>query len=69
MVDFDDFKKALGGRNDVTLKSYPLASHLFMTVAGQASGAEYMTPSHVEQDVLEDIASWVHQQSPSPAPK
>ncbi|HLX00466.1 MAG TPA: alpha/beta fold hydrolase [Candidatus Acidoferrales bacterium] len=69
MVDFDDFKRGLGGRKDVTLKSYPLANHLFMTVAGQASGAEYMTPSHVEQDVVEDIASWIHQQSPSPAPK
>jgi dienelactone hydrolase len=69
MVDFDNWKKALESHKDVTFKSYPLANHLFMPVMGRATGAEYSSPSHVEQDVVEDIASWVHQQLPAATPK
>ncbi|HET9400854.1 MAG TPA: alpha/beta fold hydrolase [Candidatus Acidoferrales bacterium] len=59
MVDFMNWKAALGSRKDVTLKSYPLLSHMFMPVAGAATGEEYNQSAHVEPGVIEDVAAWV----------
>ena len=66
MLDFDNWKKALGGRSDVSLKSYPTLNHLFMPVTGRATGAEYTTPNHILPEVVEDIATWVKIQTASP---
>ena len=59
MIDFGNWKAALGSRKDVTMKSYPSLSHMFMPVEGPATGEEYNKPAHVESDVIEDIAAWV----------
>lgn len=69
MVDFGDWKKALADHKNVEMKSYPLVNHLFMPVQGRATGAEYAIPSHVEPDVVDDIALWVHRQSARVAAK
>lgn len=59
MIDFQGWKDGLGGRDTVTLKSYPDLNHLFMSGEGPDSPAEYQTPGHVAGQVIDDIASWV----------
>jgi dienelactone hydrolase len=59
MEDFAKWKAALGGRSDVTLKSYPALNHLFIAGAGPSAPAEYMTPGHVSEEVVRDIGAWV----------
>jgi uncharacterized protein len=34
-------------------------NHLFMPVAGESTGAEYLTPSHVDPQVIQTIADWI----------
>jgi dienelactone hydrolase len=64
MTDFDGWKKALGQRKNVELKSYPKLNHLFMEGAGEtkAKPAEYEKEGHVAQEVIEDIAAWIKKQ-------
>lgn len=63
MADFDGWKKALGNRPSATFKSYPALNHLFMPGSGPGSGAEYMHPNHVPEEVVQDIAGWVKKNS------
>jgi dienelactone hydrolase len=62
MADFELWKKALSGRKNVTLKSYPKLNHLFMEGTGKAKPAEYEQEGHVARDVIDDIAGWVRKQ-------
>jgi fermentation-respiration switch protein FrsA (DUF1100 family) len=59
MDDFDGWKKALSGRQGVTLKSYPGLNHLFAEGQGKATPAEYQKEGHVAKEVIDDIAAWV----------
>jgi len=59
MKDFDIWKAALGGRANVTLKSYPALNHLFIEGKGKSVPAEYMTPGHVSGEAVGDIAEWI----------
>jgi hypothetical protein len=59
MVDFANWKAALGGRQDVTLKSYPALNHLFMEGTGKSTPSEYMQAGHVAAEPVNDIARWV----------
>lgn len=59
MTDFERWKDALKGRADVTFKSYPKLNHLFAAGEGRSTPAEYQKPGHVDQQVIEDIATWV----------
>jgi fermentation-respiration switch protein FrsA (DUF1100 family) len=34
-------------------------NHLFMPVAGESTGAEYFTASHVDAQVIRMIANWI----------
>jgi pimeloyl-ACP methyl ester carboxylesterase len=38
---------------------FPTLNHLFMSVEGQATGAEYGRASHVSAEVIQIIAKWV----------
>ena len=67
MVDFDGWKKALTGHPNVTFKSYPSLTHLFMPGSGPSTEAEYMKPDHVSLEVVEDIAAWVKRHSATAA--
>lgn len=60
-ADLDGWKKALAGRKDVTFKLYPHLNHLFMDVGEgtRSTPADYMTPGHVSQEVVRDIAGWI----------
>ena len=62
MEDFAGWKKALGERKNVTLKSYPTLNHLFMEGEGKSKPAEYQKVGHVAGVVIDDIAEWVKKQ-------
>ncbi len=57
--DFAGWKKALAGRPNVTLRSYPKLNHLFMEGEGKAKPAEYEKPGHVAEEVINDLANWI----------
>ena len=59
MIDFKNWKDALGSRKNVVLKSYPAVNHMFIPVNGPATGEEYGQPGHVEPDVISDIVGWI----------
>lgn len=60
-ADFEEWRQALSGRKDVTLKSYPSLNHLFVEVHGKSTGAEYEQAGHVAEAVISDIAAWIKQ--------
>ena len=59
MAEFERWKRALDGRRDVTLRSYPGLNHLFMAGSGASAPAEYQVPSHVAEEVVRDISAWI----------
>ncbi len=59
MEDFGLWEKAVGGRKNVTLKSYPKLNHLFAEGEGKAKPEEYSKEGHVAAEVVEDLARWV----------
>ncbi len=59
MEDFTGWQQALGGRPNVTLKSYPALNHLFIAGEGQPNPQEYQTGGHVAEEVILDIANWM----------
>ena len=59
MDEFAKWKAALASKTNATFKSYPALNHLMITGAGKSLPAEYNTPGHVDQHVVEDIASWI----------
>jgi hypothetical protein len=63
MKDFQNWKDALAGQSNVTLKTYPDLNHLFISGKGKSTPAEYQTPGNVAPAIIQDIAAWIHQQS------
>jgi uncharacterized protein len=59
-VEFDAWKAAIAGRNNVTLKSYPSLNHLFVAGEGRSNEQEYRTPGHVSAEVIDDIVKFVN---------
>lgn len=59
MEDFKRWNAALGGKNNVTLKSYPGLNHLFIAGTGRSTPLEYEQPGHVDERVIDDVASWI----------
>ena len=57
--DFAAWKTALGKRKSVTFFTYPDANHAFVAGTGQAIPAEYGKPGHVEDKVIDDLATWI----------
>lgn len=60
MTDFNLWKAGLAQRKNVTLRSYPALSHLFIAGEGKSTPAEYDKPAHVDPQVLDDIAAWIN---------
>ena len=58
-ADLEGWRRALRGRSDVTIKSYPTLNHLFMVGEGKATPADYERPGKVAEFVLDDIADWL----------
>jgi dienelactone hydrolase len=65
-ADFAGWKKALASRPSVTFKLYPDLNHLFMPGEGKSKPAEYMSPGHVAEPVVTDIAAWILKTNPAP---
>lgn len=59
MADFALWKKALGDRPNVMVKSYPALNHLFVAGEGPSLPIEYLKPGHVDAGVIADIAQWI----------
>ena len=60
MVDFENWRKALAGREDVKLKSYGPLNHLFIPGEGVCTPQEYAVAGHVSEEVVSDIALWIN---------
>lgn len=63
MQDFQNWQDALSGQANVALKSYPGLNHLFIAGAGKSVPAEYETPGNVALEIIQDVVSWIQQQS------
>ena len=59
MDDFAAWRRALGSRANVQLKSYPALNHMFIAGTGTIAPAEYARPGHVDEQVIRDIAAWL----------
>lgn len=59
MTDFENWKKELKEKKNLTFKSYPKLNHLFMAGEGTPSPAEYSKTNHIEEKVISDIAVWI----------
>jgi dienelactone hydrolase len=68
MADFYGWKKELGRRPGVVLKSYPALNHLFAPGEGRSSPLEYEKPGHVAAEVIEDVAAFVKKAPAAKAP-
>jgi dienelactone hydrolase len=60
MADFEGWKKALAGRRNATLKTYPNVNHLFMPGQGKATPTEYLEKANnVAPEVIDEVANWI----------
>ena len=59
-VDYPLWQEALAGRDNVTFCLYEGLNHLMMPTQGLRDATEYVTPSHVREDVIADIADFVN---------
>ena len=59
-VDYPLWQEALAGRDNVTFCLYEGLNHLMMPTQGLRDTTEYVTPSHVREDVIADIAGFVN---------
>ncbi len=59
MTDFNLWKSALAGNPNVTFHSFPSLNHLFLPGQGPSTPAEYAQASHVDAEVIDQIAGWV----------
>ena len=57
--DFLRWKTALANHPNVTFKSFPNLTHLFMNGSNPPSNADYATPSNVAKYVINDISAWI----------
>ncbi|UBF25272.1 DUF3887 domain-containing protein [Kovacikia minuta CCNUW1] len=68
LEDFRGWQKSLADHKNATLKTYPTLNHLFMPGTGKSNPTEYQTPNHIDEAVVNDIASWVKQREGSQEP-
>lgn len=59
MADFNLWKRATKGMSNISFKSYPGLSHLFMQSNGTPSPKDYEGEKHIPSQVINDIASWI----------
>ena len=58
--DYALWQEALAGRDNVTFCLYDALNHLMMPTMGQRNTTEYVSPQHVAQEVIADIADFVN---------
>ncbi|WP_312642841.1 DUF3887 domain-containing protein [Hydrogenoanaerobacterium sp.] len=57
--DYQSWRDALAGKQNVTYWVYGGLNHLFMPTTGVKDTTDYDSPAHVEQKVIDDIAAWI----------
>lgn len=61
MTDLYNWRRALGRRPGVVIKSYPALNHLFFAGTGHPNADEYSIPGqHVAEEVIDDIAVFIN---------
>ena len=60
MEDFSLWKKAVEGKNNFVLESYPGLNHLLMYGEQKSLPAEYFIKGHVDKKLIEDIADFIN---------
>ena len=63
--DFKAFKEQLAGRDNITYKLYPDLNHIFVPAIGYditKAMKEYSVERHIGDDVISDIADFIHAQ-------
>lgn len=60
MTDFARWNETFSNDTSVTLKTYPSLNHFFIAGIGVPTDVEYLIEGHVAEEVISDIASWVH---------
>ena len=58
--DYRAWKELLKDRDNITYKLYEGLNHLFMKKIYDDPVEDYNIPGHVEPEVLDDIAEWIH---------
>lgn len=58
-TDLDGWQRALQGRSNVTIRSYPRLNHFFIAGVRPSCPAEYARHGCVSATVISDIADWV----------
>jgi hypothetical protein len=66
--DLAAWQKALAGKPNATIKSYPGLTHLFMPGKGTPSPHDFETPGQVSPAVIDDVAVWLLAQPAAAAP-
>jgi len=61
MTDFEDWRQLVLARNNVLLRSFPGLNHLFIRGEGRSHPDEYLIPGHVDGEVIDVIARWIHE--------
>jgi len=61
--DFNIWKSALSGKDNVEFKYYPQLNHLFFTGEGMATPEEYQQPGNVNSKFIQDISRWIKENS------
>ena len=57
--DFVKWENTFYNSENVTLKSYESLNHLFISGSGQPTNTEYNNPGNVDEQVINDIATWI----------
>ena len=57
--DFSIWNETFYGDDNVTLKTYEMLNHLFISGSGPSTDAEYLVMGHVEEEVIDDITQWI----------
>jgi len=58
-AEFEEWKKELGGRDNVDFELFPDLNHLLISGSGPSTPQEYEKPGHVAEEVIEAIARFV----------
>jgi len=57
--DFSTWNETFYTNENVTLKTYEMLNHLFISGSGPPTNAEYLVEGHVDEEVIDDIAEWI----------
>ena len=57
--DIEHWQKGLKGVAHVRVETFPALNHLFIAGTGQPNNAEYLTPGHVDEQVIAAMASFI----------